>query len=65
MPQPSAPDPETGAVQARAEVRIGRSVNCMASAHATVGGMASIALLVSSILLSTAVLVWAARRRLD
>jgi hypothetical protein len=57
------PDPNPHAMQARVGIRIGRSVEASGWARATPSGLISIGVLVSSILLSTAVVVWTARRR--
>ncbi|MBR0655545.1 hypothetical protein [Plastoroseomonas arctica] len=59
---PVAQDADPGAMQALVGMKLGRSVDTVAWARATPSGLASIGLLVSSILLSTAVLVWVARR---
>ncbi|WP_338663560.1 hypothetical protein VQH23_00025 [Pararoseomonas sp. SCSIO 73927] len=48
---------------AKVDLQIGRAVSARAEVHISSGGLIAIGALVSSIILSVAPLVWAARRR--
>ena len=58
----SAPATHPEELRAEVALRAGQAASLQATARATPAGLVAIGLLVSSILLSTAVLVWAARR---